>query len=136
MTAAPEWITLEDALLLHAQLLAQFGGAHGIRDQGLLEWTVARPHTVFEHESQDLFTLASAYAHGIAKNNPFVDGNKRMAFVGARIFLGMNDVAFDPPEAEAVVMVDGLASDEVDQAAFAQWLRKHSTTRKAQKRAK
>jgi death-on-curing protein len=89
---------------------------------------------VFAYESKDLFVLAAAYAHGIARNHPFVDGNKRMAFTIARIFLGLNDVAFDPPEAEAVVMVEGLASGELAQADSAEWLRKHSKARWARGR--
>jgi len=82
----------------------------------------------------DLFALAAAYAHGIAKNHPFVDGNKRAAFVVARVFLGMNDVAFNPPETEAVVMVEALAGGELAQAEFVEWLRKHSTVRKRGKK--
>jgi len=70
--------------------------------------------------------LAGTYAHGIAKNHPFVDGNKRVAFVLARVFLGLNGVRFDSPEAAAVVMVEGLASSQVSEADFVLWLRKHS----------
>ncbi len=71
--------------------------------------------------------LAGAYAHGIVQNHPFVDGNKRVGFVIARVFLGLNGVAFDPPEEEAVVMVEGLAAGEVTQELFADWIRKHSS---------
>ena len=122
----PEWLTPEDATLFHSQLIAAFGGAPGIRDAGLLESALNRPRQVFAYESQDLCVLAGAYAHGIAKNHPFVDGNKRVAFVLARVFLGLNGGRFDPPEAEAVVMVEGLASTQVSEAQFAAWLRKHS----------
>jgi death-on-curing protein len=126
VTAEPEWLSADDALFFHAQILAAFGGAIGVRDQSLLESAMSRPQHVFAYQSQDLCTLAGAYAHGIAKNHPFVDGNKRVTFAVTRIFLGMNDVAFDPPEAEAVVMVEGLASSELTQAEFAEWVRKHS----------
>lgn len=122
----PEWLTTPDALLFHAQLITAFGGTAGVRDTGLLESAISRPRNVFAYESQDLCVLASSYAHGVAKNHPFVDGNKRVAFVLARVFLGLNGVQFDPPEAEAVVMVEGLASSQVSEAEFAAWLRKHS----------
>lgn len=129
----PEWVSLEDALLFHELLIRAFGGSEGVREQGLLESALDRPKNVFAYESNDLFVLAAAYAHGIVKNHPFVDGNKRAAFVIARVFLGMNDVAFDPEEAEAVVMVEALASGELSQAEFVEWLRKNSTTTKRRK---
>jgi len=122
----PEWLTTQDALLFHAQLITTFGGTAGVRDTGLLESAISRPRNVLAYESKDLCILASSYAHGVAKNHPFVDGNKRVAFVLARVFLGMNGVQFDPPETEAVVMVEGLASSQISEAEFAAWLRKHS----------
>ncbi len=126
MTAEPEWLTAEDAALFHGQLIGAFGGSRGVRDQGLLESAMNRPRHIFAYESQDLFALAGAYAHGIAKNHRSVDGNKRVAFVVARVFLALNDIRFDPPEAETVVMVEGLASSQVTEGDFANWLRKHS----------
>jgi death-on-curing protein len=122
----PDWVSYEDALLYHAEVIRSFGGSDGLRDQGLLESALDRARNVHAYESQDLIVLAAVYAHGIAKNHPFVDGNKRAAFVVTRMFLGMNDVDFDPPEPEAVVMVEGLASGRVTQAEFAAWVRKHS----------
>lgn len=127
MTAEPEWLTLDDALLFHGELIAAFGGTAGIRDQRLLESAMSRPQNVFAYESQDLSVLAVAYAHGIAKNHPFIDGNKRVAFVVARVFLGLNGVRFHPPEAEAVVMIEGLANGQVTQPDSVKWLRKHSS---------
>lgn len=126
MTEEPEWLTAEDAIMFHAQLIAVFGGAPGIREASLLESAMGRPRHVFAYESQDLFVLAGAYAHGIAKNHPFVDGNERVAFVLARVFLGLNGVRLDPPEPEAVVMIEGLASSQISEADFGLWLRKHS----------
>lgn len=125
MTDEPEWLTADDAILFHDRILATFGGASGVRDRALLESAMSRPRHVFAYESADLFALAGACAHGVAKNHPFVDGNKRVAFVLARVFLGLNGQRFDPPEAEAVVMVEGLAGSEVSEAEFAGWLRKH-----------
>jgi death-on-curing protein len=126
----PEWVTLDDALLFHEQLIETFGGSHGVRDPGLLDSALARPRNVFAYESQDLSVLASAYAYGLAKDHPFVDGNKRMAFVVARVFLGLNRVAFDPPDAEAVVVVEALAAGKFTEEEFARWVRRHSKPRK------
>lgn len=126
MTSEPEWLTADDATFFHEQILATFGGATGIRDHGLLESAMNRPQHIFTYESQDLCALAGAYAYGITKDHPFVDGNKRVAFVLARVFLGLNGVRFDPPETEAVVMVEGLAGGQVKEADFVAWLRKHS----------
>jgi death-on-curing protein len=122
----PDWIEVDDALLFHAQLISVFGGATGIRDLALLESALDRPRNLFGYGADDLQALAGAYAHGIIKNHPFVDGNKRVAFVLARVFLGLNGITFDPPEEEAVVMVEGLAAGEVTQDLFADWLRKYS----------
>lgn len=126
MTAEPEWITLDDALFIHREVIAAFGGSDGVRDPGLLESALGRARDHHAYGSKDPCDLAAAYAHGIAKNHPFVDGNKRVAFVVARVFLGINGVATDPPEAETVVMVEGLAAGRVAQDEFASWLRKHS----------
>ncbi|MFO1078439.1 MAG: type II toxin-antitoxin system death-on-curing family toxin [Planctomycetota bacterium] len=126
MSAEPEWIEVADALFFHAQLIDTFGGAGGVGDRGLLESALGRPRNLFGYGTEDLWELAAAYANGIVRNHPFVDGNKRAAFVIARVFLGLNGVAFDPPEEEAVVMVEGLAAGGVTQDVFASWLRKHS----------
>ncbi|MBL8752659.1 MAG: type II toxin-antitoxin system death-on-curing family toxin [Planctomycetes bacterium] len=126
MRREPEWVTVEDAVFFHREIIEAFGGSPGIRDQGLLESAMARPKAVFAYESQDLAVLAGAYAHALAKNHPFVDGNKRIAFVVARVFLGLNDVSFDPAEAEAVVFVEGLAAGMVTQDQFTAWVRKNS----------
>lgn len=126
MTAGPEWMTPDDVLFIHREVIASFGGSDGVRDQGLLESAVHRARDQFAYGSPDLCELAAAYAYGLAKNHPFVDGNKRVAFVVARVFLGINSVDVNPPEPETVVMVEGLAAGGVSQAEFASWLRKHS----------
>jgi death-on-curing protein len=127
VTREPDWVSLDDALLFHGEIMRVFGGGEGLRDRGLLESALDRARNAYAYETKDLCVLASTYAHGIAKNHPFVDGNKRVAFVVTRMFLGMNDVSFDPPEHEAVVMVEGLASGQVSLADFTSWVRKHST---------
>jgi death-on-curing protein len=130
----PAWLEVEDAILFHERLIAAFGGSPGLRDRGLLESAMNRPKNVFAYDAADLFVLAAAYAHGIAKNHPFIDGNKRVAFTMARVFLGINGVAFNPPDAEAVVVVEGLAGSAITQAEFAAWLRKHSRARRRRRR--
>lgn len=126
MTSEPDWLTPEDAILFHGEIIAAHGGADGVRDAGLLHSAVGRPRHLFAYESQDLCVLAGAYAHGIAKNHPFIDGNKRVAFVMARVFLMLNGVHFDPPEAESVVMIEGLASGVIKETEFVAWLRKYA----------
>lgn len=77
MTREPEWVTVEDAVRFHREIIEAFGGSAGVRDQGLLESALARPQAVLAYESQDLIVLAGTYAHSLAENHPFVDGNKR-----------------------------------------------------------
>lgn len=126
MSREPEWITVDDVLFIHRELIVSFGGSDGVRDLGLLESALHRARDQYSYGSKDLGDLAATYAHSLAKNHPFVDGNKRVSFVVARVFLGINGVRFDPPEAETVVMVEGLAAGRVSQADFASWVRKHS----------
>jgi death-on-curing protein len=122
----PEWLAPEDAIFFHGELVRAFGGATGLRDGKLLESAMHRPRQAFGYGTTDLHALAAAYAHAIVKNHPFVDGNKRVAFVVARVFLGLSGIDLAPPEAEAVVMVVGLAASDVTESDFASWLRKHS----------
>ena len=125
MSHPPEWVTVDDVLLFHRELIAAFGGSSGVRDTSLLESALARPRDVHAYESQDLVVLAGVYARSLAKNHPFVDGNKRVIFVVVRVFLGINGIDFNPPEVETVVMMEGLASDHVSQVIFTEWVRKH-----------
>jgi death on curing protein len=126
VTGEPDWVSVDDALLYRGEVIRAFGGSDGLRDRGLFESALDRARNVWAYESKDLVVLAAVYAHGIAKDHPFVDGNNRAAFVVTRMFLGMNDVAFDPPEPEAVVMVEGLASGQLTLEEFTSWVRKHS----------
>jgi len=126
MKREPAWLEAADVLVFQAFLIAEFGGAEGVRDDGLLESAVARARHRFAYAAVDLFDLAATYAHGIAKNHPFVDGNKRSAFTTARVFLGINGAVLAPPEEEVVVMTQGLAAGDIDADVFAAWLRKHS----------
>ena len=101
----PEWVLRETVFVLHEQSLAQFGGAAGIRDEGLLDSALSRPENAFACGKPALFTLAAGYAFGLAKNHPFTDGNKRTAFVTAVLFLELNGLVFGAGE------VDGHGPD-------------------------
>ena len=116
-------------LLLHDESLAQHGGASGIRDDGLLESALARPENLLAYGSPDIVELAANYAYGLAKNHPFVDGNKRAAFLATGLFLALNGQRLVVAQAEAAVMVLDLAAGEITEAAFADWLRAHLRAR-------
>src|SRR5215510_8501040 len=119
----PEWLDIDIALDLHAEQLALFGGADGVRDRHLIESALGRPRHKFAYEECDLAALAAAYAFGIANNHPFVDGNKRTAFASMIIFLGLNGIDFDVPPPEATAMIISLASGEVSEESLTRWIR-------------
>jgi death-on-curing protein len=127
----PEWVADETVRALHDQLLAAFGGLAGIRDEGLLASALARPETKAHYGSPDVFDLASAYAFGLINNHPFVDGNKRIGFAVAVVFLELNGQIVEAPEAEAVVETLGLAAGDRTEDAYAAWLRRRSRRRKS-----
>lgn len=109
----------------HRESLVQFGGGAGLRDAGLLTSALARPENIRAYEPEaDMFRLAAAYCHGIVKNHPFVDGNKRTGTLAAVAFLALNGIHVEFQEAEIVVMVIGLAASEVSEFELADWLRK------------
>lgn len=116
------WVTEEDCLSFHDKLLSRFGGAPGVRDRGLLESALARPHHRFAYEQASVFELAATYAHGIVKNHPFIDGNKRTGFLAAALFLEANGVRFNAREEEAVVQTLALAAGAISVEEFAAWL--------------
>ena len=119
----PEWLDIEIILDVHAEQLALFGGPDGVRDSGLLESALARRINKFAYGETDLASRAAAYAFGIAKNHPFVDGNKRAAFASLIVFLGLNGIDFAPsPEAATAIMLS-LAAGEVSEQSLARWIR-------------
>lgn len=119
----PEWLTVAMVADAHSEQLAIFGGPEGIRDQGLLESAVARAPNKWAYGERDLAALASAYAFEIARNHPFVDGNKRAAFTAIFMFLGLNAVRFRPVPAEATAAIMALAAGELDEDQLARWIR-------------
>lgn len=119
----PIWVLPEVVLALHEQLLAEFGGATGLRDEGLLHSALARPVNLFANGKASRFQMAAAYCHGIVKNHPFVDGNKRTGFAVTVLFLELNGHVFRAPEAEAVVQVLALAAGALSEARCGTWLK-------------
>ena len=118
----PDWLDLPIVLDVHSEQLALFGGADGVRDIGLLESALGRPQNKYGYGESELAALAAAYAFGIARNHPFVDGNKRTAFASTIVFLGLNGIDFDVPSAEATAMMLALAAGEIDEAGLARWI--------------
>ncbi|KQP18594.1 type II toxin-antitoxin system death-on-curing family toxin [Methylobacterium sp. Leaf100] len=117
------WLTSDLVQAIHARQLKLFGGPSGLRDEGALESALGRPVNRVAYGEADLAELAAAYAFGIAKNHPFIDGNKRAALLALVVFLGLNDIDFVTDEAEAVVMIRGLAAGEITEAGLARWIR-------------
>jgi death-on-curing protein len=118
------WLTRNMVDVFHRESLARFGGADGVRDLGLLESALARPENVLNYEpSADIFKLAATYCHGIVKNHPFIDGNKRTGTLTAIAFLALNDIELEFDEPVIAAMVIGLAAGEIDEEELAAWLR-------------
>ena len=118
----PEWLTADLVIAFHDEQLREFGGPPGIRDEGALESALGRARNRWAYEGADLPRLAAAYAFGIARNHPFVDGNKRAALLAIITFLGVNDIEFTASEAEAVVMIRDLAAGTIDEDVLSRWI--------------
>ena len=119
------WLTRDLALAIHERQLSEHGGGIGVRDETLLESALARPQQLFAYgdPAPDLAALAASLACALAKNHPFVDGNKRTAHVCYYVFLALNDGHLDAPLDEMYVKMLGLAEGSLDEATFAAWLR-------------
>lgn len=121
----PEWLSLDIALAVHDRQLAEHGGPTGVRDQGMLESALARPLNQWTYGEDDLCALAAAYAYGIARNHPFTDGNKRTAWVFARLFLMLNGQSLSFTPRMAIDVVLALAAGEFSEDELADWFRQH-----------
>jgi death on curing protein len=121
----PEWLDIDIVLDFHAEQLALFGGPDGVRDLGLLESALARPINKFAYGETDLAALAAAYGFGIAKDHPFVDGNKRTALASMIVFLGLNRLEPDAPQEAATAIILSLAAGEVTEDVLARWIAVH-----------
>jgi death on curing protein len=125
----PVWIEKAECFAFHDALLARFGGLGGIRDEGLLDFALNRPLHLLHYGEPSLFDFASAYAEGIVKNHPFLDGNKRSGLMAAALFLESNGFLFQAPEEEAVLQTLALAADAIGTAEFSAWLAKSCVPR-------
>ncbi|RZI74489.1 MAG: type II toxin-antitoxin system death-on-curing family toxin [Pseudomonas sp.] len=121
--AEPVWIEVELALAIHDRQLAEHGGPVGVRDPSILESALARARNQWAYGETDLCALAAAYAYGVARNHPFADGNKRTAWVLARLFLALNEAQIAFAADEAIRMVLALASGSLAEADVAEWFR-------------
>lgn len=119
------WIAKAVVLAIHDAQLSEHGGAVGIKDEGLLDSALARPANLTSYGDPDIFDLAAAYAYGISRNHPFVDGNKRVSLVTTELFLDLNGYALDADDADCLIQWLALAAGELSEAQLAAWLRKH-----------
>ena len=120
------WLTREECLALHDLMLSQYGGIAGVRDENLLESALARARQLLSYGKQSLAEMAAAYAAGIVKNHPFLDGNKRTGFMLGAAFLERNGFEFRAQEADVALNTLALAAGEMSEAAYADWLKKNS----------
>ncbi len=128
MTASFRWLSRRMVEAFHAESLSRFGGAPGIRDEGLLESALARPlNAAAYNPDSTVFDLAALYCVGIVKNHPFIDGNKRTGLLAGRVFLALNGYRFAPDEVQTVLMIRAAAASEVDEAGLAAWFADNSS---------
>jgi death-on-curing protein len=118
------WIDKGALLMLHAESLARHGGSPGLRDEGLLDSALGRPLNLAIYGTPDVAALAASYGVGLAKNHPFVDGNKRVAFLAVGMFLRLNGYRLVASQPEATTTMLAVAAGELDEAGFADWLRR------------
>lgn len=122
----PQWLLRETVLAIQEQLLAEFGGLGGLRDESLLDSALDSPRQKFHYADPDLFDLAAAYAFGLVRNHPFLDGNKRIGFTAAVLFLEINGFEFRADQVEATVKTLALAARDLSQVKYATWLKANS----------
>jgi len=126
MSTVWQWVTLDTALAVHEEQLLQHGGGAGIRDQSLLESALARPQQMAAYTESSVHELAAAYAFGIARNRPFIDGNKRTAWIVARLFLLLHGFDRTADDAECYINMLNLAAGNTTQEDFADWLKNNT----------
>jgi death on curing protein len=124
------WIDPKVLLAVHDEQLAEHGGAAGTRDIGLFESALARPQQLAHYGQPDVFDLAAAYGYGLARNHPFIDGNKRTAFVAVELFLMLNGEELVADDASCVLTMLAVAAGQIDEPSFARWLREHTQPRR------
>jgi death-on-curing protein len=124
------WIDRRSLLLLHGESVAEHGGGDGIRDEGLLDSALAHPQNQLAYGAPDLADLAASYCVGLAKNHPFVDGNKRVAFLSIGLFLALNGYRLQATQVEATQTILAVAGSDMSEAELAQWIREHAVKQK------
>lgn len=125
------WIGIRTVYIVHELQIEEHGGGQGVRDAGRVEAAVAHPQTIAHYEPDaDIQTLAAAYAHGIAKGHPFVDGNKRTAFAIAETFLNINGIGLIATDDDCIEQMLALAAGTLSEDEFAEWLRANTAPRK------
>lgn len=123
----PKWLKLEIALAVHKMLLAEHGGGEGLRDEKLLESALSRPQQKYTYESDcSLYDLAAALSFGLAKNHPFIDGNKRVALTLGLVFLEINGVEIIAPEPDAAITFEALAAGTISEEELSKWYELHA----------
>lgn len=120
------WLPLPLVAVIHHELILEHGGARGVRDAGLLSAALARPRNLFAYETADVYRLAAAYAFGIARNHPFVDGNKRTALMAMYTFLRLNGVQLGAREEDAYLTMMQVAEGTLTEPELAAWIKQHS----------
>ncbi|MGP1718558.1 MAG: type II toxin-antitoxin system death-on-curing family toxin [Methylophilus sp.] len=123
------WIDKNALLRLHDESLSLHGGAAGIRNEGLLDSALARPLNLALYEQPDVAALAASYGCGLAKNHPFVDGNKRAAFLSVGLFLFLNNYRLTATQVDATLTILAVAAGEIDETGFAAWIRQYLVKR-------
>lgn len=122
------WVWLDQAVMLavHDEQLAEHGGGSGVRDTGMFESALNRPRHLAVYGEPDFADLAASYGVGLAKNHPFVDGNKRTAFVAVELFLALNGYDLTASDEDCVLTMLAVAAGDMEEAAFAEWIRRNS----------
>jgi death-on-curing protein len=130
VSAVARWVDKRAILLLHDESLAEHGGLPGLRDEGLLDSALARPLNLAAYGTPDLAALAASYGVGLAKNHPFVDGNKRAAFLAVGLFLALNGYRLTADQVSATKAILAVAAGDLDEPGFAAWLRSNTAKRR------
>jgi death on curing protein len=124
-----KWLRLDTVLSIHDEQVAEHGGLAGVRDAGLLESALSRPQLKSQYGETALSALAAAYAYGVARNHPFLDGNKRTAYVAMEAFLALNGSNFMASDEEAILIFLRLASGDMTEEALSAWINGHLRSR-------
>lgn len=127
----PAWLSISLLLAIHSRQIERFGGIEGIRDVNLLERAVSRPIHKFAFGETDFAALASACACQIARDNPFIEGNNRLAFAAILVFLGLNGIEFQVSTREASVILLALTAGELSEELITLWIREHLSLKQA-----